>query len=150
VVDFRSDQFSFGLIVYRMLAGANPFDRPSAIGTLSAIIEAEHKPLSEVNAAVPPPLSWCVDRRLAKDRDRRYASTRDLVLDLKSILERLPQLTALQFSGPGAAEPRKRWKSALATVVACLLAGAAGVYPLRNRSQGVDLTQYQFKPFASD
>src|SRR5262249_21352877 len=77
VVDFRSDQFSFGLIVYRMLAGANPFDRPSAVGTLSAIIESEHKALAEVNPAVPAPLSWCVDRCLAKDRDRRYASTRD-------------------------------------------------------------------------
>jgi eukaryotic-like serine/threonine-protein kinase len=147
-VDFRSDQFSFGLIVYRMLAGSNPFDRPSAVGTLSAIIEAEHKPLAEVNPAVPQPLSWCVDRCLAKDRDRRYASTRDLVLDLKSICERLPQLTAQ--SAP-AAEPHKRsWKAALVIGVASLLAGAAGVYPLRNSTAGVDLTQYRFKPFASD
>lgn len=147
IVDFRSDQFSFGLIVYRMLAGSNPFDRPSAVGTLSAIIEAEHKPLAEANPAVPQPLSWCVDRCLAKDRDRRYASTRDLALDLKSLYERLPQLTAPSTL----AEPRKRrWKSAAITAVACLLAGAAGVYPLRNSASGVDLTQYQFKPFASD
>ena len=45
-VDFRSDQFSFGSILYEMASGKRAFERPSAAQTLSAIIEAEPEPLS--------------------------------------------------------------------------------------------------------
>jgi serine/threonine protein kinase/dipeptidyl aminopeptidase/acylaminoacyl peptidase len=147
-VDFRSDQFSLGLILYRMLGGSNPFERSSAVGTLSAIMETEHKALAEVNPGVPFPLSLCVDRCLKKDREHRYASTRDLLLELKSLQEHLPQMTS---SRPEAPPPAKRsWKPLAATALVAGLAGVAGIYPLRNSNPGVDLAEYQFKPLASN
>src|SRR5207247_7512992 len=63
-VDARSDQFSFGLIVYELAAGKRAFVRPSAAETMAAIIRDEAEPLPP---SVPAPVRWVVERCLAKD-----------------------------------------------------------------------------------
>jgi serine/threonine protein kinase len=68
-VDFRTDHFSFGLIVHEMITGRHPFARPSPIETLAAIMSEEPDRLPE---NVPEPLVWIVDRCLARDRNQRY------------------------------------------------------------------------------
>src|ERR1035441_2455226 len=60
-VDARSDQFSFGLIVYELAAGKRAFVRPSAAETMAAIIRDEAEPLP---ATVPAPLRWVAERCL--------------------------------------------------------------------------------------
>lgn len=92
-VDFRSDQFALGLILYELLAGRKAFERPSAVQTLSAIIDAEAEPLERFAPRLPPPLVWIVDRCLAKEPDDRYASTRDLARELKQVRDHLGRLT---------------------------------------------------------
>jgi serine/threonine protein kinase len=84
-VDARSDQFSFGLIVYELAAGKRAFVRPSAAETMAAIIREEADPLPP---SVPAPLRWVVERCLAKDPAERYDSTRDLYRELKHARER--------------------------------------------------------------
>src|SRR5262249_40350888 len=81
-LDFRSDQFSFGSILYEMATGKRAFQKGTAIDTLSAILHEEPKPLSETAPEAPAPLRWIVERCLAKEPDRRYAATRDLARDL--------------------------------------------------------------------
>jgi serine/threonine protein kinase len=71
-VDSRSDQFSFGLIVYELAARKRAFARPSAAETLAAIIRDEAEPLP---TSVPAPLRWVVERYLAKDPAERYESS---------------------------------------------------------------------------
>lgn len=88
-VDFRSDQFSFGSVLYEMATGRRAFQRDSPSETLVAIIREEPEPLASLNPQVPPPLSWIVERCLAKDPEERYASTRDLARDLASVRDRL-------------------------------------------------------------
>jgi serine/threonine protein kinase len=83
---FRSDQFSFGLVLYKMASGKRAFDRPSAVETMTAIIREEAELLP---ACVPVPLRWVIERLLAKDPAERYDSTRDLYRELKQIRERL-------------------------------------------------------------
>ena len=85
-VDFRSDQFSLGTILYEMASGANPFRRDTAAETLTAIIREEPQRL---DPSVPAPLRWLIERCLAKDPDARYASTKDLARDLKSVRDHL-------------------------------------------------------------
>ncbi len=80
--DHRSDQFSFGAILYEMATGRRAFERDTAPQTLAAIIEDEPESLRTLNAEVPAGLSAIVERCLAKDPDRRYASTADLVREL--------------------------------------------------------------------
>jgi predicted ATPase len=92
-LDFRSDQFSFGLLLYEMAAGKHPFQKDVFTETLLAIIQEEPKPISLLNPEVPPPLGWVIERCLAKAPENRYFSTRDLVRDLMAIRDRLSDLS---------------------------------------------------------
>ena len=74
--DARSDQFSFGLIVYEMATGKRPFQRASAAETMTAIIREDAEPLA---SNIPTPVRWVVERCLAKDPAERYDSTRDCI-----------------------------------------------------------------------
>ncbi len=82
VVDFRTDQFSLGTVLYEMLTGKRPFEGASVADTLAAIIRDEPEPLEKRVPNVPAPVRWIVDRCLAKERQARYDSTRDLARDL--------------------------------------------------------------------
>jgi serine/threonine protein kinase len=86
-VDHRSDQFAFGILLYEMIAGANPFRRETAAQTMSAIIESDPQPLQHFNATIPGRLSYIVSRCLAKDPAQRYDRTLDLVAELKAARE---------------------------------------------------------------
>ncbi len=81
-LDFRSDQFSFGAILYEMVAGTRAFARRSAPETMTAIIREEPEPLAKTAPGSPLPLRWIVERCLAKEREERYGSTKDLAHDL--------------------------------------------------------------------
>jgi predicted ATPase len=91
-LDFRSDQFSFGLLLYEMATGKHPFQKQTQAQTLLAIVQEEPKPISSLNPEVPPPLCWVIERCLAKEPENRYFSTRDLVRDLTAIRDRLSDL----------------------------------------------------------
>src|SRR5262249_57854162 len=54
-VDFRSDQFSFGSIVYEMAAGERAFHRKTEVDTLSAILHEEPLPIAESHPEMPAP-----------------------------------------------------------------------------------------------
>ncbi len=88
-LDFRSDQFSLGSVLYEMATGKQAFQKETAAETLVAIIREEPESIGSLNARVPAPLCWIVERCLAKDPDERYASTRDLARDLSAVRERL-------------------------------------------------------------
>ena len=88
-IDFRSDQFAFGSILYEMLTGKRAFQRSSAAATLAAILNDEPEPIRSLNAEAPAPICWIVERCLAKQPQHRYASTRDLARDLLAMGERV-------------------------------------------------------------
>jgi Tol biopolymer transport system component len=87
--DFRSDQFSFGAILYEMAAGRKAFHRETAVDTLSAILHEEPEPIASVRRDLPEPFCWVSERCLAKDPAARYHSTRDLARDLSNLRDRL-------------------------------------------------------------
>jgi predicted ATPase len=91
-LDFRSDQFSFGLVLYEMATGKRAFKRGTEAQMVFAIVQEEPKPINLLNPEVPAPLCWVVERCLAKDPENRYFSTRDLVRDLTAIRDRLSDL----------------------------------------------------------
>jgi len=100
-LDFRSDQFSLGSILYEMATGHRAFQRGTSAETLTAIIREEAEPVERVNAAVPAPFRWIVERCLQKDPEERYASTRDLARDLKSVREHLSEASVSgEVTGP--------------------------------------------------
>jgi eukaryotic-like serine/threonine-protein kinase len=137
-VDARTDVFSFGLVLYEMLTGVNPFRRESRISTLSALLNEDPRPISEHSAAAPSELDRAVMRCLRKDPQRRWQS----MSDLKSLLE---DVKADSESGRSSAGdiPRsggRRWPiwAAAATVV-LVAAFLLGYWLLRSRSTKQEL-----------
>ena len=88
--DFRSDQFSFGSMLYEMATGRKAFHGPTSVDTLSAILHAEPEPIPAIRSDVPAPLAWIVERCLAKDPAERFADTRDLARDVRALRDHLP------------------------------------------------------------
>ena len=84
-VDYRSDQFAFGSILYEMLTGRLAFGKQTVPQTLAAIIEGEPEPLSKLNDEAPDQLLAIVDHCLKKAPEKRYGSTRELATELESV-----------------------------------------------------------------
>ena len=66
-VDYRSDQFSFGSLLYEMATGKRAFRRETAVQTLAAIVQDEPEPIGKLNPALPAPLRWIIERCFAKE-----------------------------------------------------------------------------------
>jgi predicted ATPase len=103
-VDFRSDQFSFGAILYEMATGKRAFERRSTVETLAAILRDEPEPIGHLNPQIPPPLQWTVKRCLAKKPEERYASTSDLMRDLTIVRDHIGEAVV---EAPAAPSPRQ-------------------------------------------
>jgi len=126
-VDFRSDQFSFGAIGYEMATGRKAFGRKTPAETLTAIIREEPDPVASVNPKVPAPVRWIVERCLAKDPDDRYASTKDLARDLRSVRDHLSEASSSSGVVTPASRRSGRGRIAAAAVLVALAGVAAGI-----------------------
>ena len=82
-VDGRSDIFSLGAVLYEMVTGQRAFQGKSQLSVASAILEKEPTPISTVKPMTPPTLDHAIRRCLAKDREERWQTARDLALELK-------------------------------------------------------------------
>ncbi len=92
LVDFRSDQFSLGVMLYEMATGRRPFDQQTTAETIAAILRDAPPPLAPSRTDLPPPLQWLIERCLAKSPEGRYVSTRDLARELLALREELDTL----------------------------------------------------------
>jgi serine/threonine protein kinase len=139
--DFRSDQFAFGLMLYEMTTGTRAFQRETPVQTLSAIITDDAPPLSRLNSRVPAQWRWLIERCLAKDPRQRYAATRDLAQDLRTLRDRLAETTTIA-AVPGAA--RRRSVAGILFVVTLAILGI-DVW-LRLRPAALTLDRFEVLP----
>ncbi len=93
-LDFRSDQFSLGALLYETATGKPAFRRGTPAETLASILRDDPEPIGSVNLQVPAPLCWVIERCLAKQPDDRYASTRDLARDLATLRDHMAETPA--------------------------------------------------------
>jgi serine/threonine-protein kinase len=87
VVDTRSDIFSFGVVLYEMLSGVNPFKKGSTMDTAHAILSETPPPLTRYTEAIPVLLQHTVKKMLAKEPDQRYQLIHEVRTDLGELLE---------------------------------------------------------------
>ena len=123
--DARSDLFSFGIVVYELLAGRRPFHGATDKELLHGIISGTAPPLG---ADVPLPLRMIVEKALENAPADRYQSTRDLVVDLRRLTRQSGETGPVSSNTPATPEPvKKDWRTAAVVAVLALLLISGGI-----------------------
>jgi eukaryotic-like serine/threonine-protein kinase len=129
-VDARSDIFSFGIVLYQMLAHVHPFEALSKAAIMANILRSEPRPLSEISPGVPAGLEEVVEFCLRKDLEDRAHSMHDVARMLEMAEEAMDRPAS-------AGATKRRWPLfAAAGLTFALVAGwAAGHFlPLHLKS----------------
>ncbi|MCM3875683.1 MAG: protein kinase [Thermoanaerobaculia bacterium] len=143
-VDHRTDIFSLGVILYEMASGRRPFQGDSSAELISSILRDAPRPVDEIRAGLPAPLGGLIGRCLEKDRGRRYATARELAVDLGHL-----QRDPTSPTKPAAAAPigvsKKLVLLGVAGLVVLLAAGA--FVALRRAGRGASIESVAVLPF---
>src|SRR6202453_4247568 len=84
-IDFRSDLFSFGVVMYEMSTGKKPFAGKNSLMTLDAVLHEKPSPPGELNPKVPVELEGIIGKAMEKDRKQRYQSATQMKADLQQL-----------------------------------------------------------------
>ncbi|MFY9555825.1 MAG: protein kinase [Blastocatellia bacterium] len=99
-VDARTDIFSFGVVLYEMIAGRVPFEGSSFGDVISSILSRRPLSLARFSPDVPRELERIVSKALAKDREERYQTSKDMLIDLKRLKHHLDVEAEIEHSAP--------------------------------------------------
>jgi len=119
--DHRTDIFSFGAILYEMLAGKRAFQKTTSADTMSAILNEDPPSVSQVTTNIPPALQRVVHRCLEKNPEQRFQSASDLAFALDALSETSGYGSAAAIPRPAKTGNRGVWLSAVATVIVIVI-----------------------------
>jgi serine/threonine protein kinase/Flp pilus assembly protein TadD len=88
-VDARSDIFSFGVVLYELLTGQAPFAGSTPSDVIAALLKSEPAPLGSYGREIPREMERMVMKALYKEREERYQTVEDLLVDLKKLKQEL-------------------------------------------------------------
>jgi eukaryotic-like serine/threonine-protein kinase len=144
-IDFRSDLFSFGVVMYEMSTGKKPFSGKNSLMTLDAVLHDKPVPPGELNPKVPVELEGIIGKAMEKDRRERYQSATQMKADLQQLKRENEsgqvksglQVAKLRVASKTFGHTGSRWQFWLLLGTAALLITvltAVGAYWLKHRS----------------
>jgi serine/threonine protein kinase len=84
-IDFRTDLFSFGVVMYEMSTGKKPFAGKNSLMTLDAVLHDKPVPPAQLNPKIPVELEGIIGKAMEKDRRQRYQSATQMKSDLQQL-----------------------------------------------------------------
>ncbi len=137
-LDERSDIFSFAVVLYELLAGRRPFEANNDLELMKTIVHGAAPPLPD---DLPEALRIAVEKALEKDAAERYQSMRELVVDLKRVVQKRSSAAAQKAARP--TRSRVAVAAGLAAALTAALVTAAAYY-LRPEPPPRQQTRFQF------
>ncbi len=137
-VDRRTDLFSFGVVMYEMVTGEQPFQGATSAMVFDAILHQAPPSLLRFNPELPSAFARIITRALEKDRERRYQTASELRDDLGRLnrvsdSDRIKTLRRMVTAGRLAILEKSNWRRvAMAGIALIVLAAGATFYYLRN------------------
>ena len=119
--DHRSDIFAFGAILYEALTGKRAFQKPTSAETMSAILNEEPIPVSQLAQNLPLALQKVVHRCLEKNQEQRFQSATDLAFALQALVESGPGIAASESELKVRISPRRMTAMGGAVLLVALL-----------------------------
>src|SRR6202050_52880 len=125
-IDARSDIFSFGIVLYEMATGRRAFPGESPATIIGEILHKEPKPIRELNPQVPEELQRIIVKTLGKDREDRYQTAHELVVDLRRLMKKETERSQIGLPAELVKQEKSRkWIWIGAAVVVCAAAWVA-------------------------
>jgi eukaryotic-like serine/threonine-protein kinase len=125
-IDARSDIFSFGIVLYEMATGKQAFPGESPATIIGEILHKAPKSICELNPQVPEELQRIVVKALEKDREDRYQSAHELMVDLRRLMRKETERSQTGLpAGPPKQEQSRKWIWIAVAAVICAVAWVA-------------------------